>query len=217
MLAEQITGGRVEMRTAGVAAIDLLADTWQGLGQATGMAQIRGQPTDVLRLGVGRGRSGRRLNWAPEQSDLRDVTWRLVGMIDDSDAFIPVLGDVVITALFDDQDRVSGSSGCNRYTGPAMLAEDVLSIGAVAGTRMMCSDSQVMAQESRYLGLLARVASYRISAGRRLPHSRALRRRGNANPGIRGWMETREPHLNPSRLNVVEKRGVHKPPFLCHS
>ncbi len=36
MLAEQITGGRVEMRTAGVAAIDLLADTWQGLDQARG-------------------------------------------------------------------------------------------------------------------------------------------------------------------------------------
>jgi len=36
MLAEQITGGRVEMRTAGVVAIDLLADTWQGLGEARG-------------------------------------------------------------------------------------------------------------------------------------------------------------------------------------
>jgi phosphohistidine phosphatase len=36
MLAELITGGRVEMRTAGVAAIDLLADTWQGLGEARG-------------------------------------------------------------------------------------------------------------------------------------------------------------------------------------
>jgi phosphohistidine phosphatase len=36
MLAEQITGGRVEMRTAGIAAIDLLADTWQDLGQARG-------------------------------------------------------------------------------------------------------------------------------------------------------------------------------------
>jgi phosphohistidine phosphatase SixA len=36
MLAEQITGGRVEMRTAGVAAIDLLADTWDELDQARG-------------------------------------------------------------------------------------------------------------------------------------------------------------------------------------
>lgn len=36
MLAEQVTGGRVEMRTAAVAAIDLLADTWDGLGQARG-------------------------------------------------------------------------------------------------------------------------------------------------------------------------------------
>jgi heat shock protein HslJ len=86
-------------------------------------------------------------------------------MIDDSDAFIPVLGDVVITALFDDQDRVSGSSGCNRYTGPATFSEDGLRIGALAGTRMMCSDPQVMAQESRYLGLLARVGSYRMTLG----------------------------------------------------
>jgi len=36
MLAEQITGGRVEMRTAGVAAIDLLADTWEGLVEGRG-------------------------------------------------------------------------------------------------------------------------------------------------------------------------------------
>jgi len=57
-----------------------------------------------------------------EPGDLHGVTWRLVGMIGDAEAFIPVLGDVVITAFFDDQDRVSGSSGCNRYIGPAIHA-----------------------------------------------------------------------------------------------
>jgi phosphohistidine phosphatase len=36
MLAEQLTGGRVEMRTAGVTAIDLLADTWEGLVEGRG-------------------------------------------------------------------------------------------------------------------------------------------------------------------------------------
>lgn len=36
VLAEQVTGGRVEMRTATVAAIDLPTDTWQGLASARG-------------------------------------------------------------------------------------------------------------------------------------------------------------------------------------
>lgn len=102
---------------------------------------------------------------AHEPGDLHGVTWQLVGMIDHSGAFIPVLGNVVITAFFDDRDRVSGSSGCNRYSGPAIHADDGLSFGAVAGTRMMCSDSQVMAEESRYLDLLARVGDNRISVG----------------------------------------------------
>ena len=67
--------------------------------------------------------------------------------------------------------RVSGSSGCNRYTGPATISGDEVSIGAVAGTRMMCPDPQVMAQESRYLGLLSQIASYRLETdgrGRRV-------------------------------------------------
>jgi len=96
---------------------------------------------------------------------LAGVTWRLVGMIGDADAFSPVLGNVAITATFDEQNRVSGSSGCNRYTGPDTWGEGSISIGAVAGTRMMCSDSLVMAQESRYLQLLTAAGSYRVSAG----------------------------------------------------
>ena len=102
------------------------------------------------------------------------MTWRLVGMIGDADAFSPLLGDVVITAFFDGQDRVSGSSGCNRYTGPVILAEEGLTIGVMADTRMMCSDPQVMAQESRYLGLLAEVLP--CLDGRRGANGRALRR-----------------------------------------
>ena len=100
-----------------------------------------------------------------EQGGLSGVNWRLLGMIDDSDVFSPVLGNVAITATFDEQNLVSGSSGCNRYTGPAIWGEGSISIGAVAGTRMMCSDSLVMAQESRYLRLLTAAGSYRVSAG----------------------------------------------------
>jgi len=100
-----------------------------------------------------------------EQGGLSGVNWRLVGMIDDEATFSLVLGNVAITATFDEQNRVSGSSGCNRYTGPATWGEGSISIGVVAGTRMMCSDSLVMAQESRYLRVLTDVGSYRVSAG----------------------------------------------------
>ncbi|MEX1125790.1 MAG: META domain-containing protein [Acidimicrobiia bacterium] len=100
-----------------------------------------------------------------EPSDLRGVNWRLIGILDGAGTFSQVLGDVVITAFFDQEDRVSGSSGCNRYTGPAIRDGVGISVGVVAGTRMMCCDSQVMAQESRYLGLLAQVAAYRLSVG----------------------------------------------------
>jgi hypothetical protein len=100
-----------------------------------------------------------------EDGGLLGITWRLVGMRDDFDAFLSVLGDAVITAYFDEEGRISGSSGCNRYTGPATLLGDELSIGVVAGTRMMCSDPQVMAQESRYLGFLSQIGSYRVVTG----------------------------------------------------
>jgi len=100
-----------------------------------------------------------------DQDGLSGVIWRLLGMIDDDEVFSPVLGNVAITAIFDEQNRVSGSSGCNRYTGPVTWEQGNISIGAVAGTRMMCSDPLVMAQESRYLRLLADAGSYRVSAG----------------------------------------------------
>jgi len=100
-----------------------------------------------------------------DQDGLSGVIWRLLGMIGDDEVFSPVLGNVAITATFDEQNRVSGSSGCNRYTGSVTREQGNISIGAVAGTRMMCSDPLVMAQESRYLRLLSDVGSYRVSAG----------------------------------------------------
>jgi heat shock protein HslJ len=88
-----------------------------------------------------------------------------MGMHDGASGFSSVLGDVVITALFDDEDRVSGGSGCNRYRAIYTISESGLSIGAPAGTRMMCPDPLVMEQESRYLGWLPRVARHRLSVG----------------------------------------------------
>ena len=101
----------------------------------------------------------------PSNRDFREVPWRLTGMHNGADGFSSVLGDVVITAFFDNQNRVSGNSGCNRYTATYSLADGGMVIGSAVGTRMMCPDPVGMEQESRYLEWLPRVASHGLSVG----------------------------------------------------
>lgn len=49
--------------------------------------------------------------------------------------------------------RISGTAGCNRFSGSYAVEGNVLSIGAIAATEMMCPEPQ-MAQESKFLSLL---------------------------------------------------------------
>ncbi len=101
----------------------------------------------------------------PIDEEIAGVTWVLMGIHDGENGFTSVLGDVLVTLQFDHDGRLSGSSGCNRYTAAYTLTPDRLEIGVAAGTRMMCP-GPVMAQEALYLGWLPRVASHRLSVGR---------------------------------------------------
>ena len=54
----------------------------------------------------------------------------------------------VPTIVFEDEGAVvSGSSGCNRFTGSYTLAGDSLRIGQVASTSMVCVGGQDLEQE----------------------------------------------------------------------
>lgn len=67
-----------------------------------------------------------------------------------------------------EEGRMSGGSGCNRYFCDVEETGDIageISVGAVGGTRMMCSD-EVMAVEDRFLRQLAGVTSYSFLAGK---------------------------------------------------
>jgi heat shock protein HslJ len=52
--------------------------------------------------------------------------------------------------------NVSGTAGCNRFSAPYAVEGNVLSVGAIAATKMMCPEAQ-MAQESKFLSLLGSV------------------------------------------------------------
>ncbi len=62
-----------------------------------------------------------------------------------------------------EQDRAYGSSGCNRYTGKAILGDNnSLQFGPAASTRMACP-GDTDHQEMRYFNALERVTSYHLN------------------------------------------------------
>lgn len=84
-----------------------------------------------------------------------ETRWRLVELVPE----IP-LGAVRVEAVFDaDARRVSGSAGCNRFTGSFTTHGDRLTIGPLATTRMACTAPQ-MRIEAAVLRTLAAAQSW---------------------------------------------------------
>jgi heat shock protein HslJ len=81
----------------------------------------------------------------PESLD--NTIWTII-MLDQ----MPALEAVKTEVRFAD-GKISGTAGCNRFTGSYSHQSNVLTFGAIAGTRMMCPEKQ-MAQEARFLALL---------------------------------------------------------------
>ena len=77
----------------------------------------------------------------------------------------PPLPDVTVDLILSEDGSVSGSSGCNRYTGEATFADGEMTLGPnLASTRMACEEA-IMSQEDAYLRLLQQVAGYEVVDG----------------------------------------------------
>ena len=90
-------------------------------------------------------------------SSLPGVTWRLVQINGQS-----AVAGVAVTAPFETPNRVSGSGGCNRYTGAATADNGQLAVGALAATRMYCAEAGVAAQEDAYFSALGKAKGYTV-------------------------------------------------------
>jgi heat shock protein HslJ len=82
----------------------------------------------------------------------------------------PPLPVTTITAEFGQDGapsdgRVSGSSGCNTYSGPYEVDGNKLSFGQPMASTLMACQPAVMEQEVAYMGALASVATYEIKDG----------------------------------------------------
>jgi heat shock protein HslJ len=76
----------------------------------------------------------------------------------------PISG-TTITATFED-GQVSGSAGCNSYSGSYQVSGDTITVGAVAITEMACLEPEgVMEQELLFVEFLTDAQTFRIADG----------------------------------------------------
>jgi heat shock protein HslJ len=90
---------------------------------------------------------------------LEDIRWSLVEL--DGMPVVAAAEDRRAFIVFEGRDapRVSGSTGCNRFTGSYARGQSRLSFGPIASTKMACPDD--MAQEQAFLQALQAVSSWR--------------------------------------------------------
>lgn len=96
-------------------------------------------------------------------TNLPGTAWSLLEYSDDTGSIVPVLPGTSTTADFDDGGILSGSAGCNSYSGSYDVAAKLINIESVSMTEMYCAEPEgIMDQESQYLASLSRAAAYII-------------------------------------------------------
>lgn len=96
---------------------------------------------------------------------LTDATWLMTSYNNGKGGFQSVLADVQVTAVFGDDGKLTGHSGCNRYSATYTIAADKIEIGPPRTTRMMCPEP-IMDQETAYLKALAGATVFRMERSR---------------------------------------------------
>jgi copper homeostasis protein (lipoprotein) len=93
-----------------------------------------------------------------ELADFHTTYWRLSFL--ESEAVLPVPDQREPHLVFQEEDRLAGSDGCNRIVGDYQLDGASIELSRLATTRMACAEG--MEQASRFLQALEKVNQYRI-------------------------------------------------------
>lgn len=102
------------------------------------------------------------LTYAEGLSTLAGTSWQATGINNGKEAVVSQAGTEKVTAEFGADGTISGSGGCNTYSGTYSTTDpDQLTIGPVAATEMACPEP-AMEIEQMYFAALGKVATYRI-------------------------------------------------------
>lgn len=94
---------------------------------------------------------------------LPGTAWRVTSMNNGNQGMQSLVIGTEITLDFSEDGTVSGSTGCNEYTGSYEVTDDVIEIGPVAATERACADVEAMDQEAVFLGYLQAAATFAIT------------------------------------------------------
>jgi heat shock protein HslJ len=127
------------------------------LGQAR-TARVEGQRLSLL------GEDGTVLATFERQSrDLAGTSWEVTGVNNGGQAVVSVLQGSSLTLSFSRDGTMSGSAGCNRYSGTFTADGEKVLLQPLASTRKTCPQpAKVMEQETAFLRALQGSATARI-------------------------------------------------------
>jgi heat shock protein HslJ len=97
---------------------------------------------------------------------LAGTTWTMTSYNNGKQAVVTAVAGTDVTLLLTEDGKVSGSGGCNQYSGDYTTDGDSISFGPLASTQMACEDPDVNAQEAAYLAALGTVSSFRLEGDR---------------------------------------------------
>ena len=86
-------------------------------------------------------------------------SWDVTGYNNGKQATVSPVADSKLTAIFT-ADQVSGSAGCNTYSGGYTIDGTTVKIGPLASTLRACADEAVNVQEQQFLAALQASTTY---------------------------------------------------------
>jgi heat shock protein HslJ len=158
-----ITVGK-NIATTQMACAEAAMSTEQAYLSALTAARTYAVSGQTLRL---RSRLGRTLlTFTVQPQSLANTSWVVTAYNNGKGAVTSVHADTKIDAHFGKAD-VSGSAGCNTYSGQVKATPPKISIGPLTSTKKHCSAPEgVMTQESAYLAALGSAATYTLEGAK---------------------------------------------------
>lgn len=99
-------------------------------------------------------------------SSLGGTSWTVVNINNGRQAVVGVVADTALTMEFDAEGGVSGTTGCNRYSGAYQAEGETLRISSVATTRRACPDDATAEQERAFVRAMETVATMSFEGDR---------------------------------------------------
>ena len=99
-------------------------------------------------------------------ADLLETTWVMAGYLADmaNETLTPAIQDVDVTLLFSDDGTLTGSAGCNSFSGSYLTDGKNIAITDIIASRLICEQpAGIMEQEADFLALLEEVQEYRFN------------------------------------------------------